>query len=492
MFKLFHKKSAPQQSRPSPKVALSTIEHARSAVPSVREFEPYIPPPGVIPEQKKKEALAQDSTPYDYVNQQYMANYFPGYQYLAMLAQLAEYRKFGETVARDMTRKWIKLHSQDEGSSDRVQQLEAALKKFHIQDRFRQAARLDAWFGRGQLYIDLKKPAGDLASDDPTELESLLVIDPAKIKKGSFIGLNVVEPMWTYPSGYNADDPLKRNFYRPLSWYVMGKTVHNSRLLTFISREVPDILKPSYNFGGVSMSQLAQPYVANWLRTRDSVSDLVHSFSVSGIKTNLSSSLTGADDAYMVSRAQLFNTLRDNRGLMMLDKDSEEFFQFNTPLSGLDELQAQSQEHMSSVSNIPLVILTGITPSGLNASSDSEIAVYNDSILAAQEAVFRAPLERLIKVIQLSEFGDIDESIGFTFENLYGLDAVEEATVRKTNAETDAVLVSVGAVSPDEVRARVAADPDSGYNELDDSSEDDDELESRTNTLQVKDKINDE
>jgi hypothetical protein len=70
----------------------------------------------------------------------------------------------------------------------------------------------------------------------------------------------------------------------------------------------------------------------------------------------------------MLKRAQLFNMMRDNRGVMMLDKDSEEFFQHNTPLSSLTELQAQAQEHMAAPTHIPLVKLTGVTPAGLNAS----------------------------------------------------------------------------------------------------------------------------
>ena len=44
---------------------------------------------------------------------------------------------------------------------------------------------------------------------------------------------------------------------------------------------------------------------------------------------------------------------------------------------------------MCSVSGQPLVKFTGITPNGLNASSDGEIRVFYDDIHAEQEAVFR-------------------------------------------------------------------------------------------------------
>jgi len=212
---------------------------------------------------------------------------------------------------------------------------------------------------------------------------------------------------------------------------------------------------------------------------RDSVSDLLHSFSVSGIMTNMSGVLSGMDDAQFIARAQLFNNLRDNRGLMLLDKDTEEFFQFNTPLSGIHELQAQAQEHMSSVSSIPLVKFLGITPSGLNASSDGEIKVFYDDIASAQEALLRDPLKKVIDIIQLSEFGEIDDDITFDFESLEEMSDEQKANIRKINADTDVTLIDGGVISPDESRQRIANDPDSGYDGLTGEADfdDDDEAE---------------
>ena len=111
------------------------------------------------------------------------------------------------------------------------------------------------------------------------------------------------------------------------------------------------------------MSQLARPYIDNWLRTRQSVSDLVHAFSVSGLKTDLSTILQGGGAENMMMRAQLFAQARDNLGMMLVDKETEEFFNVSTPLGTLDHLQAQAQEQLASVSHIPLIVLLGITPS---------------------------------------------------------------------------------------------------------------------------------
>lgn len=470
--------------RISPTLLARLLAEPQAATPAA-ELVTYQPAPGVVPKESLPGVLAQDATPYGYINGLGVfgcQNFFPGYPFLAQLAQRPEYRKISATLAEEMTRKWISLRaSGDEDKSERIKQLDAALKRYKLREHFRQAMEHDGFFGRGQLYVELKLPGGAVASDDDAELQTLLSLSEKKVTKGSLVAFRAVEPVWSYPGVYNSTNPLKADFYKPSSWYVMGKVVHASRLLTFIARPVPDILKAAYSFGGISLSQLAQPYVEHWIRTRDSVSDVVHSFSVSGLKTNLEATLAGDQGTELISRAELFNRVRDNRGLMLLDKETEDFFQFNTPLSGLDALQAQAQEQMSSVSNIPLVKLLGITPSGLNASSEGEIRVFYDFVHSQQE-LHREPLKRAIDLVQLSEFGEIDPDIDFVFEPLYQLTDLEQAQVRKAEADADQVLIDSGVIAQEEARKRLASDPESPYHGLEerDETEDEDEPEEDT------------
>ena len=453
--------------RPKMRVSPTAVAYA-SAQPKqkVNPFVVVAPPPGVVPE---AETLAQDSA--ITVANDYAAGAIPfggdgpvwlGYAYLAELAQMPEYRRLSEIIAKEMTRKWIRLSANgDKSKTDRLNDLDAAMRRFRVQDAFRRCAELDGFFGRAHLYFDT-----GYASDDP-ELRTPLVIDPAKIGRGGLKALKVIEPVWTYPTGYNATDPLHKDFYRPNSWFVMGKQVHASRLMTFVGREMPDLLKPAYQFGGLSLSQMARPYIEHFLRTRDSVSDLIHSFSVMVLKTNLSATLDGGDGDDIIGRAQIFNQTRDNRGLFAIDKEREEFGNVSAPLGTLDQLQAQSQEQIASVCGIPLVKLLGIQPSGLNASSDGEIRSFYDWIHAQQEHLFRHQLHRVLEVIQLSEFGEIDPDIHADFEPLWQLDEAALAAVRKTNADTALEMIEAGVISPEEERRRLANEDGGAYDGLD-------------------------
>jgi phage-related protein (TIGR01555 family) len=392
---------------------------------------------------------------------------FLGYAYLAELAQRPEYRVISETIATEMTRKWITFTSEDsdDDKSDRIKELEAEFKRLNVRDLFARATQQDGFFGRGHIYIDTDD------TDDPKELEKSIGdgwdrLSRAKIKKGSIKALRTVEAVWCYPTSYNSNDPLKDDWYRPNTWYVQAKIVHSSRLLTFIGREVPDLLKPTYSFGGLSLSQMAKPYVDNWLETRQGVNDIISAFSVFVLATNLSASLE-ADGDQLFKRADLFNNLRNNRGLMMVDKDTEDFKNVAAPLGGLDALQAQAQEHMAAVSHIPTVKLLGIQPAGLNADSEGVMRSFYDYINSYQEHLYRDKIHRLMGLVMLHLWGETDDKIGFKFEPLWALDEKSQAEVRKLEAETGQILMDDGAISQEDERRRVASDPDTPYQGLD-------------------------
>lgn len=391
---------------------------------------------------------------------------FIGYPALAEMAQRPEYRKITETIATEMTRRWIEVQAAntEEDKTDKIQAINAAMDRLSVRQVFHKAAEHDGFFGGGHVYIDLgnvsademQKAIGD-GGDDASR---------AKIGKGDLKALRNVEPVWCYPQGYNSTDPMAPGWYEPSRWIVMSRPVHATRLLTFVGRSVPDILKPAYSFRGLSMSQMARPYIDNWLRTRQSVSDIIEAFSVFVLKTNMDDVLAGGAGDNLDARLMLFNATRTNRGTLAIDKE-EDFQNISAPLGGLDALQAQAQEQMASVSGVPLVKLLGITPSGLNASSDGEIRVFYDWILAYQEHLFRRNLTTVFNLVQLSEFGEIDPALTFKFVPLWSMSEKELADVRKTEAETDGILVQEGIILPSEARARVAGDPDTPYVGLD-------------------------
>jgi len=422
-------------------------------------FAPAEPPPGVLP--KSKRALAMDELPAAFGG--YMSAMFYdgdedliwlGYPYLAQLAQRAEYRMIVETYAREMTREWIEFTNKG-GKKDKtkIDKLTAAFKRYGVRDVISTLLEKEGFFGRAHVFIDL----GEKDNSTP------LVFDKAKINEKSLKGFKVIEPMWTYPAVFNTSNPLADDFYDPQSWYVLGKTVHKTRMLTLVCSPVPDLLKPSYSYGGLSKTQLARPYIDNWLRARQSGSDLLHNFSIAKLGTNMEGVLQDGGAETLYQRAVLFNEMRDNRGLMTYDKEDEEFGVVATPLTGVEELVAQAQEQTSSVAGIPLVIMLGITPTGLNGSTDGEMDAWDDRVMSLNERFVRPVLTDIFKAIQIAEFGEVDEDLDFKFLPLQQLTSLEEATERKTDAETDCMYIDRGVVDAQDVNEKLTRDENSPY-----------------------------
>ena len=459
------KPAAPKKSGGLRRAANKAKEGASTAKSYAFPVKPPELAPGVVPAGVTAPVMANDSGQYSFAAQTFPGGGFPGFSYLAQLATRAEFRQMASGMATEVTREWLEFTSKqddDSDSAEKIKAIEEEFKRLNVRGAIQKAAEQDCYFGRAQIFLEIK------GADRKTPL----ILDPRTVKKGSLERVVPVEAVWTTPSNYNALDPAAPDFYKPSAWFMLGQEVHASRLMTVVTRPLPDILKPAFNFAGMSLSQLAEPYVDNWLRTRQSVSDLLNNFSITALATAMDQVLQGDDDGTdLFARAELFTATRSNKGLMLLDKDREELVQINTPLSGLHELQAQSQEHMCSVSRMPAIILTGISPSGLNASSDGEIRIFYDWISAQQEAYWREPLEVILKAVQLSLFGEIDPDIGFAFVPLYQMTPKEESDIRLADSQADCAYIAAGVVDPSEVRERLAKDPNSGFMGLDTSVE---------------------
>ncbi len=434
---------------------------------------------------------------------------FLGYPYLSELAQRPEFRLFGEIRAEEMTRKWTQLRGTDDESTkekdkptdrnkddeeadrkrkatgakprtnqknkdieDKIKEMKDLEEELKVRDWFKAAAAQDSFFGISHLQIN-RKGIDPANLQDPESKVNIGngrdKVTEAKFKgmKNFLTGFTTIEPIWVYPTTYNAANPRLPSFYVPQQWYVMGSEVHRSQLLSFIGRPVPDILKPAYAFGGLSMTQMAQPYVDIWLRTRESVGEIIHAFSVMVLKTDLATTTmpggSGGGNGDVLARLALFLLLRDNQGVFAIDKNKEDFSNVSAPLSGLDELQAQAQEHLFSVGRIPAVKFAGIQPKGLNATSEGEMRAFNDTIHGSQEHLYRSHLTTVYDLMQYHLWGERDPDITYDFLPLQELTPKEKAEVRKLDAETDQIRVDSGILSQEEVRTKVANDPESGF-----------------------------
>ena len=389
---------------------------------------------------------------------------FAGYGLLSSISQEALVRAGVETIADEMTRKFVKFrYDVDDNREDHekeISELEQEAEKYKVKDTFNEAAQKDGYFGGCLVYIDV----GEL---DEVEAEEPLVLDTKTFKKGMLKGFKVIEPINIYPGEYNTTDPTDEHYFNPEYWYILGKRYHSSRFLYFAGNTVPILLKPAYNFFGIARAQLALDYIAHFVENRESAQELLNKFSLTCWKTDMSQVLAGESCNDLVKRVRMFNKMKSNNGTLVVDKEQEDIMQINTPLSGVRDIVEMSLNLLTAVWRIPKIKYIGEGEGGLNASSKEQMRSFYDFILSQKEKMFTQPMETVLKILQLNMGKEINPAIGFEFPSLVEMDDSEIASLNKLKADTAVSLINAGVVSQEEVRQNLSMDKHSGFSMID-------------------------
>ena len=156
----------------------------------------------------------------------------------------------------------------------------------------------------------------------------------------------------------------------------------------------------------------------------------------------------------------LLQRYRSNEAIFACDS-SEDLQNITLTISGVEGIIRQALEFIAAINRTPAVKLLGISPSGFNATGQSDIRNYYDHIKSKQE-LNRDAIQTVLKAIQLVEFGHVDQSITFIFNELGEADAAATAITAKTKVDMLAVLQDRNVLSAEEVREFVRRDSDMG------------------------------
>lgn len=391
---------------------------------------------------------------------------FLGYGVLQNIAQNGLIRACIGTVADDMTRTWIELQREGEDfdkEDTTVSDIMAELKKLKLQNVLHEAVELAGYEGGAFIFIDTGAEGEDL--EKPLNKTAY----SAELTKGCRLKFVSIDPVNVFPAEYNSNNPLKADYYKPSFWWVLGQKIHSSRLLRIVGNEVPVLLKPAYNFLGIPQAQILWDYVLHFQECRAAEARLITKFSLLVFKTKLlddvlfSSGATTQLDARMKYAMQNMS----NDGILTVDMESEDLVKLETPLVGVTDIVRQALEFLAAINRTPAVKLLGISPSGFNATGESDIRNYYDHIASMQEKMLREQLQTILDCVQLRLNGKIDKTITFVFKPLGEEDKSALISRQKSKADTVAVYLDRDIISTEEARQIIADDPESGFTNID-------------------------
>lgn len=390
---------------------------------------------------------------------------FIGYQTCALLAQHWLIDKACDMPARDAIRHGYDLSLGDLDDA----QTEIATKAIRRADkRFRVRKNLRDFVNLGRRY-GIRVVLFKVRNSDPKYYEN--PFNPDGVAPGTYEGMVQIDPYWMVPQFGNLDlnDPTSADFYEPRWWAINGKLYHKSHLCIFRTTEPADLLKPSYQYGGVPIPQMVMERVFAAESAANEAPQLAKSKRLTVWNTDLAHVL--ANQEKFSVHMQNFVAYQDNYGVKMID--SEDLMNVHdTTLAGLGDLIGGQYELVAAAARVPVTKLLGTTPKGMNSSGGYEESSYHEELETIQESDLTPLLDRHHSLLARSEIEPLLKmtpgslTIDHEWEPLDSPTAAEYADIAFTKAQTDDLLQTAGAIDGEDIRNRIRSEPNSGYTGL--------------------------
>lgn len=356
-----------------------------------------------------------------------------------------------ETIPNEMLREGFELHSGDKDTDEKVM---ASLEDLDVSDAFVQALCLDRAFGGSGILIGAND--GQLDLTQPLHEDAIKSIDWLTVLSGGPGG--ELRPNLYY------DDPRAKKFGEPMTYCVQADAttvatehmeVHESRLILFKGVRTTRRQTRINQGWGDSVLIRCNKVLSDFHQSWGSAAILLQDFSqaVLSIKDLADLIATNQDDV-IVKRAQAIDLCRSVARMVLLDAE-ESFERKATPMTGLPEMLQQFALRFSAAADMPVSLLMGQAPAGLNATGASDIRFFYDRTKSRQTTRLFKPLQRLVRLLLRAKSGPTagQEPDAWTikFKPLWQLTELEQADVKLKQAQVDQIEIMAGVVTAEEV-----------------------------------------
>lgn len=136
---------------------------------------------------------------------------------------------------------------------------------------------------------------------------------------------------------------------------------------------------------------------------------------------------------------------------VLIDAENEKYERHagNIP-SGVDAILNHVLYRISCAADMPVSILFGRAPQGMNATGDMDVRLWYDRVKAFQKDDVKPVLMAIYRRIGAS-LGIDCSKLDIVFATMYQLTSTEQAALEKTTAEKDAIYLDQGVLTPEEV-----------------------------------------
>jgi len=253
--------------------------------------------------------------------------------------------------------------------------------------------------------------------------------------------------------------PYFEDFERFEIYNKLGGTfrVHASRCIPFHGVEVPDKVNAGFTeeqlYWGLSILPRCAEAVSALAGTMQGVGNLGQELSIGKYKiSNLEQMVAEGDYKGLEDRMTAIAMQKSIINGVLLG-EGEDYTRDNLSLSGANELMDKMFLNVASNSRYPETKLFGRSPSGENATGESDMENYYSRVATLQEEILGPALVRIATLLNATlKVLPADSLIEVAFNPLWTQSDTEKSTVRKALADADNIYIQAGVLSPDEVR----------------------------------------
>ena len=229
-------------------------------------------------------------------------------------------------------------------------------------------------------------------------------------------------------------------------------TVHHSRVVRFTGRDLPRIERQAELYWGESEVEALYRDVVAHDNVSANMAALtfeanVNTMEVKGLQQLLSMTPNETQRRFWdVMQAQ--SVLRKNFATQVVEQGTK-LTNTQYTFSGLREIYESMCMNLCGASHYPMTKLFGRSPSGLNATGESDLQNYYDYVDSQREAKLRPALEKLLPVLCMSAWGFVPDDLDIIFPPLWAPTAKEAAEIAKTKSEAIVAGYQAGLLNVD-------------------------------------------
>ena len=338
-------------------------------------------------------------------------------------------QKVCQIIPQDMTREWRSFKSDEATQAD---------KDFEIAKLFREAYKWARLYGTSFIVLDIDDGRN---TDKPVNWKNL--------KANCLRSMHVVDRTRIVTLGEIDQRPMSATFGMPDHYQFVNcpDPIHKDRLIRFEGTELPIYERQRNLWYSDSVLIPLMKQIDNFHTTSFAAAQMVQEANTDVIKVDGLANILQSDEgtASMLQRFSDWKSIKSVFGVSILD-GNEEFDQKKIQLSGVKDLIWEYLKMVSASVSIPATRFLSASPDGMNATGESDLVNYIETLQGLHKDVFVPRLD-VVDILLAAHYELKEEDFEYTWNCIFPESAAQKATRLKENDERICRLVESGVLS---------------------------------------------